>query len=172
MSCPRWIKDLACQCRTECDATTYGKDMNLMPAPEQLRPAAAEFLRHGYFLEDVTGSDMKEGFLVMYHFAHFDLPGRYSLMVLVPHEDPRLPTIADIYQGANWHERECYDMYGLIFTDHPNLLPLLLPAETDLHPLVKEEKKRSLLSSVLPLCRFPGIPVEKQSAESTGEDAQ
>jgi NADH-quinone oxidoreductase subunit C len=172
MNIPQWLRDLACQSLAECEPDACGKELNLLLDPEQLRPAVSKFLEKGYFLEDVTGADVQEGFLVLYHFAHFDLPGRYSLMVRVAHDTPVLPTIADIYQGANWHERECFDMYGLLFTGHPNLLPLLLPAETDLHPLIKTDKKRAPLNSVLPFCHFVDTSTGEESADSPEEKAQ
>ena len=171
MSTPQWIMELAALSRAESDPAACGQNMNIVLTCEQLRPAASAFLQNGYFLEDVTGADVEEGFLVLYHFAHFDLPGRYGLTVMVPHDNPELPTIADIYQGANWHERECFDMYGLIFTDHPNLLPLLMPAESDLHPLIKTEKKRSPLNNVLPFCRFVDTSPAASSANEPEEHA-
>jgi NADH-quinone oxidoreductase subunit C len=51
-----------------------------------------------------------------------------------------MPTISDIFDGANWHERETRDMFGVVFTGHPYLEPLLLPEEdADRRPLLKAE---------------------------------
>ena len=172
MSTPKWIMELAAFSRAELDPAACGKNMNIVLAPEQLRAAALAFLENGYFLEDVTGSDVEEGFLVLYHFAHFDLPGRYSLSVLISHDISELPSISDIYRGADWHERECFDMYGLTFTGHPNLLPLLMPEGSDLHPLIKTDKRRSPLNNVLPFCSFVDTSTAASSANTSEEVAQ
>jgi NADH-quinone oxidoreductase subunit C len=49
-----------------------------------------------------------------------------------------VPTISHVHPGANWHERESHDFFGIIFTGHPGLLPLLLPEDADFHPLRKD----------------------------------
>ena len=88
--------------------------------------AARDMAAKGYHIEDVCGLDMEEGFEVVYHFAHFDQSGRVTIRAVIPHDNPKIPTISHIYQGANWHERETHDFYGIEFTDHPNMTPLLL----------------------------------------------
>ena len=50
----------------------------------------------------------------------------------------RLPTLTGVWPGANWHERETFEMFGLVFDGHPNLVPLLLPDGFEGHPLRKE----------------------------------
>lgn len=127
--------------------------------PEALPEAAARLDEAGYFIEDLSVVDTSEGFLVVYHFDHFETPGRVALRVLVPHERPQVPSISGVFPGADWHERECRDFFGITFTGHPNLIPLLLPEDSDIHPLVKEESARKRLAEVIP----PG-DVEKSSA--------
>ena len=58
----------------------------------------------------------------------------------IDRNNPEIPTISHIYQGANWHERETHDFFGIIFSGHPNLEPLLLPEDADFHPLLKDFK--------------------------------
>jgi len=53
-------------------------------------------------------------------------------------ELPEIDTVSDIYLTANWHERECYDLMGILFRKHPDLRRILLPARWDGHPLRKE----------------------------------
>jgi len=53
-------------------------------------------------------------------------------------DKPEVPTISHIYQGANWHERETHDFFGIKFIGHPDLSPLLLPEDADFHPLRKD----------------------------------
>jgi NADH-quinone oxidoreductase subunit C len=52
--------------------------------------------------------------------------------------EPRLATWVDEYPGADWHERECWEMYGVVFDGHPALRHLYLPSEFEGHPLRKD----------------------------------
>jgi NADH-quinone oxidoreductase subunit C len=53
-------------------------------------------------------------------------------------ENPRLPTISDIWAGANWHERETWELMGIVFDGHPHLVKLLLPEQFEGFPLRKD----------------------------------
>ncbi len=55
-------------------------------------------------------------------------------------DDPVAPTISDLYPGANWHERETWELLGVRFEGHPQLVKLLLPEQFDGHPLRKDFK--------------------------------
>ena len=52
-------------------------------------------------------------------------------------EDPHVPSISDLYAGANWHERETWELFGIRFDGHPQLVKLLLPEQFEGHPLRK-----------------------------------
>ncbi len=53
---------------------------------------------------------------------------------------PEIPTICQLIPGANWHERETHDFFGIKFLGHPDLSPLLLAEDADFHPLLKDFK--------------------------------
>lgn len=131
------------------DHQKTGLTMCAWLAPEHLQEAARRMLDKKYFLEDVSMLEVTEGFVAVYHFDHFTTPGRIALRVLIGREKPELPSIADIYQGAAWHERECHDFFGVSFAGHENLLPLLLPGDATEHPLRKDDNALKPLADLL-----------------------
>ncbi len=65
---------------------------------------------------------------------------RHAVRVKVPcdGEEPRCPSIADLYPGMNWHEREAWELFGIRFDGHPTLVKLLLPEQFEGYPLRKD----------------------------------
>lgn len=104
--------------------------------------AAQRLAASGYHLEDLSGLDCAEGILVNYHFNHYDRFDRIVLRVLTIHEEGRVPSIASIFGGAEWHERELNDFFGVNFEGNPNPAPLLLLPEETLRPLRKNPQAR------------------------------
>ena len=74
----------------------------------------------------------------------------------VPRDGGSLPTLTGIFPGANWHERETYEMFGITFDGHPNLLPLLLPDGFEGHPLRKDFVLASRVAKTWPGAKEPG----------------
>ena len=60
------------------------------------------------------------------------------MVVGVDGEPPAVPSVTGIWPGANWFEREAYDMFGIVFEGHPNLTRILMPDEWEGHPLRKD----------------------------------
>lgn len=117
--------------------------------PAEVVNAAKQLYDQGYFIEDLSVLDVLEGFMVVYHLDHYQKPDRIALRVLVPHDKAEVPSISGIFSGADWHERECHDFFGVVFTGHPNLTALLLPEETTIHPLVKGAEDRRRLAELM-----------------------
>jgi NADH-quinone oxidoreductase subunit C len=63
---------------------------------------------------------------------------RLRVRVQVPESDPSLPTLFDQHPGSEAMEREVYDMFGIVFTDHPDLSRILMPEDWEGHPLRKD----------------------------------
>jgi NADH-quinone oxidoreductase subunit C len=125
---------------TDYPAKGYHLDVDL--PPEKIPAAAEILLQENFFIESITGVDwIDDGQLEsVYDFNHFDELCRVVLRTRTDRSNPEIPTISHIYQGANWHERETHDFFGIKFIGHPNLEPLLLPEDADFHPLLKDFK--------------------------------
>jgi NADH-quinone oxidoreductase subunit C len=96
-------------------------------------------------LADLTAVDYStypgdEGprFEVVYNLISTVHRHRIRLKVRVAEEDPRIDTVSSIWQTANWHERETYDLMGIKFDGHPDLRRILMPEDWEGHPLRKE----------------------------------
>ncbi|MYZ36558.1 MULTISPECIES: NADH-quinone oxidoreductase subunit C [unclassified Streptomyces] len=81
---------------------------------------------------------------------------RLLIRTTVPHEAAVLPTAVGVYAGAGWHERETHEMFGVSFTDHPNLVPLLLPETFEGHPLRKDFVLAARVAKAWPGAKEPG----------------
>lgn len=81
---------------------------------------------------------------------------RLLLRTTVPHTAPSLPSAVAVYAGAEWHERETYEMFGVVFTDHPHLVPLLLPENFEGHPLRKDFVLAARVAKAWPGAKEPG----------------
>jgi NADH-quinone oxidoreductase subunit C len=128
---------------------TSGLDRCLFLPPGSLPAAAGRLREAGYHLEDIGGLDCAEGILVTYHFNHFDISGRIALRALLSHEGAKAPSIALIFGGAEWHERELTDFFGVVFDGNPNPAPLLLPVEDRSTPLRKKPEQRRALKDLM-----------------------
>lgn len=160
-----------------CDHGKTGLALCAYLAPEHLRDAVRHMLNKEYFLEDVSLLETAEGFVAVYHFDHCHFPGRVALRVIADREAAELPSIADIYQGAAWHERESRDFFGVSFAGNDNPLPLLLPGDATFHPLRKEEKSLKPLAELIepgevvreePECVLFAPPAKPASASEQG----
>ncbi|WP_042801542.1 NADH-quinone oxidoreductase subunit C [Streptomyces sp. C] len=81
---------------------------------------------------------------------------RLLLRTTVPHSAPSLPSAVAVYAGAAWHERETFEMFGVTFTDHPNLVHLLLPENFEGHPLRKDFVLAARVAKAWPGAKEPG----------------
>ena len=102
------------------------------------------------FLQDVAIEDVSEtGWGTPKHLWFIR---RIRLEVVCPDSDPHIPSIVDVYPGNDWHERETWDMFGIVFDGHPALTRILMPDDWPGHPQRKD---------------YPlgGIPVEYKGAQ-------
>jgi len=75
---------------------------------------------------------------VVYHLYSYVHLHTFALKVQLPRESPALPTVEGVWGVANWHERECFDLLGIVFLGHSDLRRILLPDDWEGHPLRKD----------------------------------
>jgi NADH-quinone oxidoreductase subunit C len=93
------------------------------------------------YLSCLSGVDNdKDNLAVVYHLYSFTLNHKLVLKVIVPKSEAKVPTVSDLWAAADWHEREAYDLIGVVFEGHPDLRRILLPEDWEGHPLRKDYK--------------------------------
>jgi len=125
------------------DYNARGTHIDVLCEPDQVVQAAEIMDGAGFFLEAITGVDwIKEDKMeVIYDYNQYgEEPCRVVVRTFISRSEPEIPTISDVLPAANWHERETHDFYGIKFTGHPYLVPILLPEDADFHPLLKDFK--------------------------------
>jgi len=93
------------------------------------------------FMMDITAVDYygrEPRFEVVYHLYSLKYNRRVRIKVPVPESDCTVDSIISVWIGADWFEREAYDLYGIIFKGHPNLKRILLYEGFEGHPLRKD----------------------------------
>jgi NADH-quinone oxidoreductase subunit C len=88
---------------------------------------------------DYLGEDPR--FEVVYHLYSLERKHRVRIKVRLHEEDPTIDSVASVWPGMNWYEREAYDMYGIVFRNHPNLKRILMYEGFVGHPLRKDYPK-------------------------------
>jgi NADH-quinone oxidoreductase subunit C len=89
-------------------------------------------------LELLGGADYKDRIEVVYVLYSLTRHHRYTLKCCLPREAPAVHTVESIWGVANWHEREAYDMFGVVFEGHSNLRRILCPDDWEGYPLRKD----------------------------------
>jgi NADH-quinone oxidoreductase subunit C len=119
----------------------YLKAEGLVPVCEWLQ---ANYFDHLACLSGVDNGAQAGTMEVVYHL--YSIPFHFTLVlkVLLPRNQqgeplPSLPSVSHIWRGAEWHEREAYDLLGIHFSGHPDLRRILLPDNWTGHPLRKDD---------------------------------
>jgi len=122
------------------DYTLRGYHAEASVGPDQVVWAAEQMDHEGFALDTITGVDwLAEGQIeVVYDYFHPLKTLRAVVRTRVPRDNAAVPTISTVFPGANWHEREAHDFFGVQFVGHPNLTPFLLPEDATYHPLRKD----------------------------------
>lgn len=103
--------------------------------------ALARHARHDLgcgFFAFLTAVDLKdEGLEIVARVENLDAPFALTMKTRLASGSPSCPSLVPVYRGADWMERECFDMFGVVFDGHPDLRRILLPDDWQGHPLLK-----------------------------------
>jgi NAD(P)H-quinone oxidoreductase subunit J len=126
------------------EADHLGVEM-IQVEPDLLIPLATALYAYGFnYLQCQGAYDEGPGkpLVSFYHLIkvsdNADRPAEMRLKVSLPRENPTLPSVYWIWRAAEWQERECYDMYGIVYTGHPELKRILMPEDWIGWPLRKD----------------------------------
>jgi NADH-quinone oxidoreductase subunit C len=100
--------------------------------------------------------ELDDGFSVVAHLWSARRRHGLLLRTRVPRDNPVVESVVDLFPGANWHERETFEMFGISFARHPDLRPLLLPPAFEGNPLRKEFVLASRVAKAWPGAKEPG----------------
>ncbi len=127
------------------DVSEYLDELTIKLPKEQI-VKVCQFLKDDADLEfllcqDITAIDWakrKNRFTVVYHIYSFKNNFRLRFKADVDESDCAIDTVSSVWKGANWQERETYDMYGINFNNHPDLRRMYMPEDFEYHPLRKD----------------------------------
>jgi len=114
---------------------------HLVAACELLRDDPDGLYRMPVYVTAVDWPDREPDqprFDVVYQLRSLQYNDVCRLVVQVSEDDPRVPTLERVFSGMDWHERECWDLLGIVFDGHHDLRRLLLPEDWEGHPLRKD----------------------------------
>src|SRR6202453_5041001 len=124
------------------DARFDRNELTLTIAPEEIRAACSAVQAAGFnFFEDMTAVDWfpaSPRFQLSYHILSHSFKERIRLRVLLEEASPEVESITPVWAGADYYEREVFDLFGIRFEEHPNLRRIMMPEEFQGHPLRKD----------------------------------
>lgn len=117
-------------------------ELTLTVAASEIRAACAAVQAAGYnFFEDMTAVDWfpaSPRFQLSYHILSHAFKERIRLRAMVDEPDPAIESITSVWAGANYYEREVFDLFGIRFAGHPDLRRIMMPDDWKGHPLRKD----------------------------------
>lgn len=126
-------------------SSEFRDNKRIMVSAEKIYATLKLLRQSGFdFLCDLAGidylgyPDAADRYGVVYALTNTSTGERLFVKTFANDPSPSLPSVVDIWEGANWMEREVYDMYGVVFEGHPDLRRILMPPEFDSYPLRKD----------------------------------
>jgi NADH-quinone oxidoreductase subunit C len=125
--------------------TVFRDNVRYVVGPDRLIELMTALKDAGFdYLADVAGIDYlhypnaTDRYGIVYALANTHTAERVYVKVFVNDPDPTVPSVYPVWKGADWMEREVYDMYGVVFEGHPDLRRILMPEEFASYPLRKD----------------------------------
>ncbi len=113
--------------------------LNVKITPASLVGICEMLHEHGFdYLADVTAIDWQDRIEVVYQLTALERNEKLALRVDLDRDKPEIDTLTQIWKGANYQEREVFDLMGVVFTGHPDLRRILLPEDWEGFPLRKD----------------------------------
>ena len=136
------LKDLIESFENAVWSTSHGQDVVTLPR-EELRTFGEKAREAGFeMLADVTAVDWLDRhelrFDVVVNLLSMQHLLRLRVIVGAPGDEPTVPSLVPVWPGANFPEREVYDLFGIEFSDHPDLTRILMPDDWEGYPLRKD----------------------------------
>ncbi|MCK9322436.1 MAG: NADH-quinone oxidoreductase subunit C [Candidatus Methanomethylophilaceae archaeon] len=113
--------------------------------PKEIVHEVCEYIHEKLTFEHIStviGVDMVDYMQVVYHISNYHTGTMIELTTNLDNHDLHVQSISDIWVGGNWHERETYELFGIIFDGHPKLERLLTPDTYEFYPFRKSYKLR------------------------------
>ena len=126
------------------DITEFAGEPILHVKGQDILKVLTELKDYGFnFLADLTAIDNLtlggfERFAVSYHLLSHKTTERATVKAYISEEKPSLPSVESLWKTADWQEREVFDLYGIKFEGHPNLIRIMNPDDYDGYPLRKD----------------------------------
>ena len=126
------------------DITEFAGEYILHVKGQDILDVLTELKDYGFnFLADLTAIDNLtlggfERFAVSYHLLSHKTTERATVKAYISEEKPSLPSVESLWKTADWQEREVFDLYGIKFEGHPNLIRIMNPDDYDGYPLRKD----------------------------------
>ncbi len=93
------------------------------------------------YLMCLSGVEFQEQLMVVYHLCSMSKNHKVVLKASLPKDNLKISSVERVWRSADWHEREAYDLFGIIFEGHHNLIRILLPYDWEGYPLRKDYKE-------------------------------
>jgi NADH-quinone oxidoreductase subunit C len=116
-----------------------GVEVRLTITPERGREVCRRLRELGFeYLNCLSGADWMTHLEVVYDLSSLRHPNKAHVRLKVNRDNPAVQTVSDLWPAANWHERECYDLFGIRFDGHPDHRRILLSEDWVGYPLRKD----------------------------------
>jgi NADH-quinone oxidoreductase subunit C len=126
---------------SDTDYSKRGQHLEVEIQQEDIVRLAQVLRAHSFFLEFGTALDLVENFQIVYQFGRYTELARVVVKYPLP-KNTEATSIALVYPGADWFERETFDMFGLRFAGHPDMRHLIMPEDSTFYPLLKTPKPK------------------------------